>query len=107
MFQCKIYDEDLINDDYLGVCSVVFDPKIADTDNSIECIRAKIVKDSKVCGSIRINGKFKKIHQEAQKVISHSFRPLTPNQHHVYQVCLTSIKFLNSESLDLEEKLKV
>ena len=29
MFQLRIYDEDLINDDYIGLCDVRFDSEIA------------------------------------------------------------------------------
>ena len=50
MFQLRIYDEDLINDDYLGLCDVVFDSEVANGDGVVECIRGKVVKEDKVCG---------------------------------------------------------
>ncbi len=107
MFECKVYDQDLINDDYIGICNVFYDPEVADKNGVVSCIRNKIVKDEKICGALKFHGKFKRICQQSQQIIINSFAQLSSQKHQIYQICLTELKFTQNNTFKADEKMKI
>ena len=51
---------------------------------------------------MKMHGKFKRIYQDPQKIISQSFSALNPEKHRLYQICLTELKFFTDNTVNLD-----